>query len=285
MATDDSAKRKSPVRLSLERDGTELACLDFGGTSSPVLLLHGLAGHAGEWSETASWLARDHRVLALDERGHGHSTRVPARVSRDAHVADVAFVINQLGLRPAILVGQSLGGNLAFLVAARHPGLVRGLVVAEACPEADPQEPGVEAIRKWLDSWPVPFSTYEAAVAFFKGPSLYATAWADGLEQRADGWWPRFDTEVLVRTLRDGVLHDYWDQWEHIQCPTLVVRAGDGFFSAAALQAMAERLPDARFVEIPGAKHDLHLDRPTEWREAVTEFLATLKPDPAHTRD
>ena len=67
-----------PLQLSFERDGVELACLDFGGSGSPVLLLHGLAGHVGEWSETAGWMVREHRVVALDERGHGRSTRVPA---------------------------------------------------------------------------------------------------------------------------------------------------------------------------------------------------------------
>ena len=77
-----------------------------------MLLLHGLAGHAGEWSETATWLTGNHRALALDQRGHGLSTHAPKDVSREAHVADVAFVIDQLNLGPVVLIGQSLGGNL-----------------------------------------------------------------------------------------------------------------------------------------------------------------------------
>lgn len=61
----------------IQRDGTRLALTDFGGSGPPVLLLHGLAGHAEEWSETASWLTGDHRVFALDLRGHGRSERRP----------------------------------------------------------------------------------------------------------------------------------------------------------------------------------------------------------------
>ena len=141
---------------------------------------------------------REYRVVALDERGHGRSTRVPVDVSREANVADVVFVIDQLALGPVILIGQSLGANLAFLVAARHPDRVRALVVAEGCPEADPDGEGAEGIRKWLDGWPTPFASRDAAVAFFRGPSLYADAWADGLERRDDGLWPRFDSEVMV---------------------------------------------------------------------------------------
>jgi len=269
----------SPVarRLRLHRDGVDLACLDFGGSGPPVLLLHGLAGYAGEWAETASWLVRRHRALALDQRGHGHSTRAPDDVSREAHVADVAFVIERLALAPVVLVGQSLGGHLAFLLAARRPDLVRALVVAEASPDADPRGVGAKRVRSWLEGWPVPFPSREEAVAFFGGPSLYAHAWSAGLQRREEGWWPRFDVEVMERTLREGTRRDHWSEWERIACPALVVRAGEGYNSAEDLQAMAARLPGARFRDIPGAGHDLHLDRPVEWRDALEGFLAELR--------
>ena len=167
--------------LSLERDGEQLACRDFGGRGPPVLLLHGLAGHAGEWAETASWLTERFRVLAPDARGHGRSERVPLDVSRAAHVADVVFVVERLQLGPVVLVGQSLGGHAALLAAAERPDLVRGLFVAEASP-AGGDEGEVASVGKALASWPVPFPSREAAAEFFGGPSLRAEAWADGLE-------------------------------------------------------------------------------------------------------
>ncbi len=149
-----------------------------------MLLLHGLAGHAGEWSETATWLTGNHRALALDQRGHGLSTHAPKDVSREAHVADVAFVIDQLNLGPVVLIGQSLGGNLAFLVAARHPDLVSGLLVAETSPDADPLGESAERLRRWLEGWPTPFPSREAALSFFGGASLYASAWTVGWSTR-----------------------------------------------------------------------------------------------------
>jgi pimeloyl-ACP methyl ester carboxylesterase len=68
----------------LERDGVRLAGIDFGGDGEPVLLLHGLAGYAGEWAQTAGWLTGRARVVALDARGHGNSERFPADVGRGA---------------------------------------------------------------------------------------------------------------------------------------------------------------------------------------------------------
>lgn len=66
------------------------------------MFLHGLAGHADEWSKTASWLIEHHRVLAPDARGHGNSERLPDDVSPDAQVADVAFIIEELALGPVV---------------------------------------------------------------------------------------------------------------------------------------------------------------------------------------
>ena len=73
-----------------ERDNVRLACRDFGGRGPSVLLVHGLAGHAGEWTETARWLTARCRVVAFDARGHGRSERAPIDVSRAAHVADTS---------------------------------------------------------------------------------------------------------------------------------------------------------------------------------------------------
>nr|WP_267956060.1 alpha/beta fold hydrolase [Streptomyces sp. MBT33] len=116
------------------RDGVRISCRDRGGVHYPVVLLHGLASHAGEWDTIARRLSSRHRVVAVDQRGHGASERHPHDRSRAAYVADVVAVLEQLDLRQAVLIGQSLGGYTAVLTAAAHPDLVRGLVLVEAGP-------------------------------------------------------------------------------------------------------------------------------------------------------
>ncbi len=241
--------RTTSADAAAARDGVRLAHIDFGGDGPPVVLLHGLAGHAGEWAETASWLRGPSRMLAPDARGHGRSERAPSDVSRAAHVADVAWLIRRLGLSPVVLVGQSLGGLTALLVAARHPELVRGLVVADASPAGgDEDEPGevmrfAAEVGASLGRWPVPFPSREAAVKFFDGPSLSAEAWTDGLERRDDGWYPQFEVGVLVRTLREALERAYWPEWERIRCPTLVMRAGRGVIPAHGVQRWSTGSP------------------------------------------
>jgi pimeloyl-ACP methyl ester carboxylesterase len=266
--------------MLLERDGIRLAGLDFGGEGPAALLLHGLAGYAGEWVATARWLNGRCRVVALDARGHGGSSRRPADVSRAAHVGDASFAIESLGLAPAIVVGQSLGGQAALLLAAERPDLVRGLVLADAGPAGTGDERAVDAnvadLARSLGRWPVPFVSHEAAVDFFGGPSPSAEAWAGGLERRDGGWWPRFDAGVMAQTLRDASRRSYWEEWERIRCPVLVVRAGRGQLSGADARAMVERGQRVNLVELADAGHDLHLDSPEGWRAAVSRFLDAL---------
>jgi pimeloyl-ACP methyl ester carboxylesterase len=274
-----------PLELAWERDGVCLAGLDYGGDGPSVVLLHGLAGYAGEWAETAGWLTEPCRVVALDARGHGRSERRPADVSPGAHVADAVFAVERLGLGPVVVVGQSLGGRTALLFAAQRPDMARGVVLADASPgggdEADAMEVDLAELEKSLGRWPVPFASRDVSVAFFGGPSLNAEAWADGLEHRDGGWWPRFDIDVMVRTLREAVSRSCWEDWERIACPSLVVRAGDGSVTPGDAQAMAARGQNVRLVELAGAKHDLHLDRPAEWRQALIEFVNSLAADAA----
>ena len=260
----------------LAADGTRLVVEDFGGDGrDTVLCLHGLAGYAGEWAGTAERLSDLARVVAFDARGHGRSDRLPADVSRSAHVADAVSVIESLRLAPVVVVGHSLGGQTALLLAAARPDLVRGLVVVEASPDSGDGDAYVQ-VENSLRSWPTPFADHADAVAFFRSRGFPAQPWADGLEQREDGWWPRFDVELLARTVREADSRTYWAEWESIRCPIRVVRGANGSVPAAHARLITSRAHDAELVQIAGAGHDLHLERPHEWAKVVRRFLRSL---------
>ena len=255
--------------IGLDRTGIRLECADFGGSGSPVVLLHGLAGRATEWRETASWLTEHHRVVAPEARGHGRSERRPGDVSRAAHVADAEMWIRHVADGPVVLVGQSLGGHTALLVAARYPDLVAELVVVEATPARDPD--AAREVQEWLETWPVPFASRDEALSFFGRNRGWAEAWTDGLEQRNDGLWPTFEIAVMVESLRENTTTSYWDEWNSIACPTMVVVAEENRHSDG-VDRMLEQQPASSLVAIPDAGHDLHLDNPAAWRHALAAF-------------
>ena len=151
------------------------------------------------------------------------------------------------------------------------------LVMVDAAPgEGGNGRIAAETTGAALSSWPVPFGDHEAAAAYFRARFGEGAAlpWADGLEQRADGLWPRFDIDVMAQTLGEMQEPNTWPQWQAVTCPTLVLRAEHGVLDAEAVERMRVTRPEASVIEVADSQHDLHLDQPRKWRQALTGFLA-----------
>ncbi|WP_404350136.1 alpha/beta hydrolase [Phycicoccus jejuensis] len=250
----------------------ELSVHDTGGGGSAVVLLHGLAGHAEEWAGTRRAFEPSHRVVAFDQRGHGGSSRRPADVSRAAHVRDVVGVADRLGISRVTLVGQSMGGHTALLVAAQHPALVERLVLVESGVGGGGGAQLTADVAAMLDCWPVPFTDHPAAVRWFGGGPV-GHAWADGLEARPGGLWPRFDVDVLVRGLSAVHEHQAWAEWDRVHQPTLLVSGTNGLIPSAEIDQMLHIHPAARHVRIRGAGHDVHLEAEDSWIRVLRTFV------------
>ena len=161
-----------------------------------------------------------------------------------------------------------------MLTAAAHPGLVRALVLVEAS-SGDPN-PNVPAdIGSWLDSWPTPFPSREAAAAFLGGGPV-GEGWAAGLEERDGGWWPRFDRDVMVRSLAENAQRSFWHEWTQVVCPTLVVLAQSSFIPPREADEMLRQRPATMAMSIPGTGHDLHLEQPEALHTVLSDFLDGL---------
>ncbi|WP_033325875.1 alpha/beta fold hydrolase [Streptomyces yerevanensis] len=232
-------------------DGTRIAYSDTQGQggsspSPPLLLLHGLAGHMGEWDDMTTRLQRDgQRVVRYDARGHAASTRRPRDMTRASCVADAVAVIEHLSLPPVTLVGQSLGGHTAFLTAAAHPNLIDTLILIEAGPSGPSPNLPIE-IGGWLDKSPVPFA----------------------------------DRDMMVAAVAELAERSYWTEWEQVRCPTFVVRGVQGTMPASEPAEMRTRRPTSTTTEtevIQDAGHDVHLDQPRLLYEAVRAFLARAR--------
>jgi pimeloyl-ACP methyl ester carboxylesterase len=263
-------------RIELARSGVTLSCLVGGPADAPpVVLLHGLAGAAAELRPTAAALTARFRVIAPDQRGHGHSTRRPADLSRRAFAADVAFLVAQLCGGGAVrLAGQSMGGHTAMLVAAWYPELVSRLVMLEAgVGGTAPDDDYPARLGRWFASWPRPFASRAAAVSFLGGTPT-AEAWAADLEERADGFHPRFDADVMEAAIRPVAATARWAEWAAVTAPTLLIRGGRGTCPPEEDARMRALRPEAGYAVIPDAGHDAHLDQPAAWLDLLGAGLA-----------
>ncbi|PPK94739.1 pimeloyl-ACP methyl ester carboxylesterase [Kineococcus xinjiangensis] len=259
-------------RLQVHREDVTLSYLDTGGPGPVVVLLHGLAGSAQELAATAEALRDGYRVLVPDQRGHGHSTRRPVDTSRRAHVDDVvALITAAAGGGPVSVVGQSMGAHTAMLLAARHPHLVRRLVLLEGGVGGGAEDLSAQ-LGGWFAAWPVPFPSRQAAVEHLGGTPI-AEAWAQDLQERDGGFWPRFDADVMQAAIAAVAAAPCWTEWQRVQAPTLLVQAQRSILDAAEIDRMLELRPGTGHVVVPDAGHDVHLDQPQAWTQLLRDSL------------
>ncbi|GAA2097173.1 alpha/beta hydrolase [Streptomyces albiaxialis] len=253
-----------PDRGAVDVGGLRLSYLDHGGPGRPLLALHGHFGEARTFAPLAAGLAPDWRVVALDQRGHGLSDR-PPDFSRRGYVADAVGLLRHLGLEGAVVLGHSLGGVNAYQLAARHPRLVRALVVEDVGAE-------VEDDLGFCLEWPERMPTRADLFAGLGESAPYVT---DSVREFADGWGLTFRAADMVASQRQ-LNGDHWDDWLATTCPALLVRGTRSpVLGAEQARQMARRRPGTRLVELE-AGHTVHATAPEAFAAAVRGFLAEL---------
>jgi esterase len=265
-----------PHDRRLRYAGLRFHLLDWGTAGlRPLLLLHGAAQTAHSFDEVAPALARDHHVLALDQRGHGDSDWAP-RYDRDAFAGDIAAVLDVQGWAEATLVAMSLGGLNAIAFAAAHPERVRGLVVVDVVPTV--ATAGKQAIGRQLAVHD--FATFEEAVkhahAFNPRRTLanIRERLHHAMRKGPDGRWVyKFDPAIGGAAGRDP--ETLWWAVGRLRCPTLLVRGGESnLLTAEGADRFVRTVPGSRMAVVAGAGHSVMGDNPAGFLAAVRPFLA-----------
>ena len=269
----------SPADGSTTLNGLRFHFLDWGTRGAPpMLLLHGGAQTAHSWDEVAPDLARDHHVLALDQRGHGDTDWAPERhYRRDDFVADILAFLDDRDWKRPTLVALSLGGLNSIAFAAAHPERIAGLIVVDVTPTIS--ETGGKAIAAQLATRD--FASFDEAVARalafnpLRSAENIRNRLRHALRQGADGRWSyKFDPGIGSGGLETD-FERLWGQVREIRCPTLLVRgAQSAILSREAAARFMRELPGSTVVEVPGAGHSVMGDNPTGFIGAVRPFLA-----------
>jgi pimeloyl-ACP methyl ester carboxylesterase len=254
-----------------------------------VVCLHGLMRNSRDFGDLASHLAARYRVISPDVRGRGLSARDPNfnNYQIPVYLKDVLQLFAGLGVERASIIGTSMGGLMAMVLAAMQPGLVAGIVLNDVGPEIDPE--GLERIRSYAGKLP-PVTSWPQAVAQVR--SIYGAAWPGLSDERweriarlsfranAQGL-PVADADPLIaEPLRDTKVAapNLWPLWGVLaRVPMLAIRgASSDILSAATLDRMQREKPDLKVLTVANRGHTPLLDEP-ECLTAIDEFLAASR--------
>lgn len=269
--------------IFVDANGLRLHLLDWGGEGQPVVLVHATGFLAALWHPVAVALTPLGRVLGLDIRGHGDSEPGDSYYW-SVFPDDVAGVLSQLDLGPALLVGHSVGGAASALCAARRPDLVRGLVLVDPViypewlygqPELAEASDLYRSAGRRRRSWPsreemrrslagkLPFARWR--------PEVFDLYVQEAVRAVSDGQVTlKCSPETEAAIYRETLRFNLWREIVNAPVPALVLRglSKDGLRSTTDPD-LAQKLPMAEDWPVEAASHLIPMEEPEEVTKAV----------------
>ncbi len=244
---------------------TRLSTDDDAARSAPIILVHGLGVSGTYWLPTAALLSEQFSVFVPDLPGFGDSDK-PSLVHDLRELAGILVAwMDAVGLDRAVLVGNSMGCQIAVHAAAAHPDRVTRLILQG--PTIDPQARSAcrQITRLLLDG-------------LLEPPSLIPVAARD---------YVKCGYRRIGRTLRHGLEDPIEEMLLRVHVPALVVRgARDPVVPQRWAEDAARLLPMGRLIVVPGAAHAVNFSHPAELARIIRNFLAAEEGDaPAHEQD
>jgi pimeloyl-ACP methyl ester carboxylesterase len=265
----------------LQYDGGALAW-ESAGEGPDVVFLHPGLWDGRVWDEQFGVFSRTYRVLRFDFRGYGRSSR-PEPGRPYSHVDDLAAVMDAASVERAALVGCSMGGSTAIDFALTYPSRVSALVLASSGMNAfddDRLTPEEEAELELLDA---PVAEAMEAGEIERAERARLRIWAPlGTEDEAgrrisEIAFDNIHEMTMDETGRRDISPPAIERLEQIEAPTLVLPADNDPLVFRRLSAiLAERIPDARLVQIPETDHVVNMRRAAEFNHVVLGFLGEV---------
>jgi pimeloyl-ACP methyl ester carboxylesterase len=253
--------------------------LEWGADAAPPLvLLHGLTGHAHTWDHMAPDLAAQYHVIALDQRGHGDTEHAETYRTQD-FVDDLEALAGAWGFERFALMGLSLGGHNAMAFAAAYPERVSNLIVIDIPAKMDRSKaPNWDVISRLADTGHRAYTSFEQAFSDARAGNptapdanlRYRTML--NLSTREDGTMTlKYDAKAPARWEPE----DLTDKLASISAPVLFVRGGlTTVLPRPVADRMVELFRDVELVEVPDSGHSVPTDRPEQLTPIVLGWLS-----------
>lgn len=232
--------------------GAKLVYEDFGSGSRPIVLLHGIGMGRSVYIALIERLSG--RIIGLDLPGFGEAPEPRRTLTMERHADLVAAFLRERGITDAVVLGHSMGSQIAAEVGARHPDVVSGLILAGPTVNSAARNVGAQLAYLLRDI------VGERPVVWFRGAREYLRGGPN-----------------LLRKMRATIVHEPEKAYPRITVPTLVIRGQhDPLAPTSWCREIVDAVPDARFAEIPDHGHGTLISDPWQAAEKIREFVAGL---------
>lgn len=252
-----------------EANGIQVHYTRTGGDKPPLILLHGLMTNGLCWSMLALALEADYDVIMPDARGHGQSEVPNFGYQYTDLASDVVGLINALQLEQPFILGHSMGGMTAAVVAGSHPHLLKSVVLADPTFLSPAMQREVRDSDVAHQHRKVLALSLEEVMADAKARHPHRSTETHELFARA-----RLQTSMAAFDVLTPPNPDYKAVMRKINIPCLLIFGDKGVVTPAVASSLQRR--GISIKQIPQAGHSLHMDQPEQFAREVRSFLNNL---------
>ncbi|MBA0038920.1 alpha/beta hydrolase [Pantoea sp. BIGb0393] len=280
-----SASATQSMSIPAEHPNSQRISVQTQGSGADVILIPGLASSREVWGDLASGLRKSHRIHLIELAGFAST---PAIANPDGKVIApavdaIADYIQSQHIKAPVIIGHSLGGEMAIMLAARHPDLVGRLMIVDALPfymlmidpaaTSETAAPRATATRDWL------LRQSPEQMAEFQKASIARLAKTESERPALVTAGINSDRKTVADAVYELMITDLRPELGRIKAPIEVVYAYDTLFGipAASVDAMYRQAyasaPDIHFTRIDNSFHFIMLDQPERFSNEVESFL------------
>ena len=239
-----------------------------GGQGFPLLLIHGLLSDLTSWRYQIKAFTAKYRVIAVDLKGFGKSTKPDVQYRVHSHADDLYQFLQQLSITETHVCGLSMGGMVAEVLAIEYPSIVRGLVLADSAAMISDQAVSDrltlinEHEMKWIAEW---------------GTKKILRLASDEAKDHVREMIRRVDREDYRLAIISTAGFNIANNLKTIQSPVLIIQGEkDETVPMWHAKQLKDWIPNNEFVVMKGASHMTPVDNPEEFNQLVLDFLAKV---------
>ena len=241
------------------------------GKGEPLIFLHGLGSRAEDWEFQVSHFAKSYRVITIDCRGHGQSSKPSGKYTIPLFAHDIFALIDKLELGKVRLAGLSMGGMIAFQMAVDHPSKVKSLIIINSAP-AIPYDSWALKVKVNLRLFMIHFLGM-AKLGEIIGKKMFPKPSQKHLVDQFVQTMTTNDKSAYIRSLKSFLGWSVIDKLAKLTMPVLVIAAEHDYSPVETKEMYCKLIKNAKLVVIPDSYHASPVDSPNLVNDAISQFL------------
>lgn len=247
---------------------------EITGKGKPLLFLHGLGSSSYDWKEQVKFFSENYKVITIDLRGHGKSDKPSGDYSIKLFADDIAKFIKYLNIAPVNIIGLSMGGMIAFQLAADAPDLIESMTIVNSLPKVV-----LESFKEKI------FVEIRYLIIRFLGLRFFSKIIGKLLLPKKEDIPIRRDiAKRFVLNDKKAYLKSFkaiigWSAAESlndIKIPVLIIASDKDYLPLELKKKYMKKIPNAKLVIISDAHHLVPVEKPEEFNAVLAEHLLSL---------